>query len=224
MKINSAFEILREEAFDIKKPEVSVSTVSSEVQIIESPDGRCHVAILGKSGDVKNLDDLVEIEAHDTKISVRVDKRSHGFLGLFSGGSADLSVLIKLPSASTIKVATVSADVEINQGVRSVIVGTVSGDINVLHNPTGACNLKTVSGDISTRTFSSCQYSLKSVSGDIKVLVAPGLEVDVDGKSVSGDLESEISLNSNNDATLNHAELVTIRTSTVSGDFSLARN
>ena len=116
-----------------------------------------------------------------------VDKRSTGFRGFFSAGSLELLVLVSLPNTTELKIKTVSADVEVNPTVRSIDLGTISGDIVILHNPTGACNLKTVSGDISTTTFSSCQYSLKSISGDIKVLVAPGLEVDVDGKTVSGD-------------------------------------
>jgi len=224
MKINDSSNVLREEAFDIENPDVSVATVSSDVQVVESLDGKCHVVIFGKADDVRNLGELVEIDSRNGKVSIRVDKKSHGFRGLFSGASADLFVLIKLPTTSTVKVTTVSADVEVNQTVLSIDIGTVSGDISVLRNPAGACNLKTVSGDISTHTFSSCQYSLKSVSGDIKVRVAPGLEVDVDGKTVSGDLESEISLNSNTDAPSENIEVVTIRTSTVSGDFTLARN
>jgi DUF4097 and DUF4098 domain-containing protein YvlB len=100
----------------------------------------------------------------------------------------------------------------------------VSGDILIRHNPAGVCNLKTVSGDISTTTFSSCRYALKSISGDVKVLVAPGLEVDVDGKTISGDLASEISLNADNNSSSENSELVTITTSTASGDFTLARN
>ncbi len=224
MKVTGSSNVLREEAFDIENPEVSVATVSSDVQVLESPDGKCHVVIFGKTDDARNLEELVEIAARDGKVSIRVDKKSHGFRGLFSGASADLFVLVKLPKTSTLKITTVSADVEVDQALLSVDIGTVSGDISVLHNPAGGCNLKTVSGDISTHTFSSCQYSLKSVSGDIKVHVAPGLEVDVDGKSVSGDLESEISLNSNFGAPSENAEIVTIRTSTVSGDFTLARN
>ena len=143
---------------------------------------------------------------------------------MFSAGSSELLVVVSLPNTAVLKTKTVSADVEVNQTLLSADIGTVSGDISVLRNPAGACSLKTVSGDISTHTFSSCQYSLKSVSGDIKVRVAPGLEVDVDGKTVSGDLESEISLNSNTDAQSENTEVVTIRTSTVSGDFTLARN
>lgn len=224
MKVNSSSNVLREEAFDIEGPEVSVATVCSDVQVVESPDGKCHVIIFGKANNAKNLGELVEIEARDGKISVRVDKKSHGFRDLFSGVSADLFVLVKLPNTSTVKITTVSADVEVNQTLLSTDIGTVSGDISVLQNPTDVCNLKTVSGDISTHTFSSCQYSLKSVSGDIKVRVAPGLEVDVDGKTVSGDLESEISLSLNTDTPSGNTEVVIIRTSTVSGDFTLARN
>lgn len=62
MNLHGLTNVLRKEAFDIKKTEFSVSTVSSEVQIVESPGGGCRVTILGAVGDVKNLDDLVEIE------------------------------------------------------------------------------------------------------------------------------------------------------------------
>ena len=140
------------------------------------------------------------------------------------GGSRDLTIDLKVPKESSLRIKAVSADVRIEPGVRLLDIGTVSGDIDVLHNPTDTCNLKTVSGDISAHTFSSCQYTLKSVSGDIKVLVAPGLEVDVDGKTVSGDLASEISLDSNSESTDVDSEWVSISTSTVSGDFTLARN
>lgn len=224
MKVNESSNVLREEAFDIENPEVSVATVSSNVKVLESMDGKCHVEVFGKSESAKHVVESVEIASTGRTLSVRVDKNNRGLRGLFSGGSADLLVVVSLPKLSALKVKTVSADVEVNQTLLSIEIGSVSGNIGVLHNPAGSCVLKTVSGDISTHTFSSCQYSLKSVSGDIRVHVAPGLEVDVDGKTVSGDLESEISLNSNNDAPSTSSELVTISTSTVSGDFTLARN
>ena len=134
------------------------------------------------------------------------------------------SVVVTVPKSTELKINAVSADIEVVPTVRSIDIGTVSGDILIRHNPAGVCNLKTVSGDISTTTFSPCQYALKSISGDIKVLVAPGLEVDVDGKTISGDLASEISLNADNNSSSENSELVTITTSTASGDFTLARN
>jgi hypothetical protein len=50
------------------------------------------------------------------------------------------------------------------------------------------------------------------------------LEVDVDGKTISGDLASEISLDANAELSSESSELVSITTSTVSGNFTLARN
>jgi hypothetical protein len=224
MKTNESSDVLREEIFDIRKPEVSISTVSSDVQVFESLDDKCHVEIHGRSGRAKNLADLVEITSTDCSLSIHVDRNNRRFGGLLGGGSSDLMINVHLSRESSVKIKTISADVKVEPGVRLLEIGTISGDIDVLHNPAGVCNLKTVSGDISTHTFSSCQYTLKSVSGDIKVLVGPGLEVDVDGKSVSGDMASEISLNSNSEHSQGTSELVTIRTSTVSGDLTLERN
>lgn len=224
MIINGSAKVLLEETFDIENPEVSISTVSSAVKILESPDGKCHLTIYGKVENAKDLAEFVEVSSTIRSLSIRVDKRNVGLRGLFSGGSSGFFLTLSLPKSAFLKIKSVSADVEVGSTVRGIEAGTVSGDIAILHNPTGLCNLKTVSGDISTKTFSSCQYSLRSVSGDIKVLVALNLEVDVDGKTVSGDLASEISLNSNLDSQSESLGVVTINTSTVSGDFTLARN
>jgi hypothetical protein len=224
MKTYESSGVLREEIFDISKPDVSVSTVSSDVRISESLDGKCHIEIYGRSDRAKNLADLVEIRSTDHSLTIHVDKNNRRFGGLLGGDSSDLDIHLQLPNASTLKIKTVSADVNVEPTVQSLDIGSVSGNLTVLHNPLGTCILKTVSGDISTHTFSSCQYTLKSVSGDIKVRIEPGLEVDVDGKSVSGDMASEISLNSNSEHSQEISELVTIRTSTVSGDFTLERS
>ncbi len=224
MKINESSNIWVEEVFDIENPEVSISTVASDVTIKESSDGKCHVTIYGKSDPSQDLAEIVQISSGNRSLSVRVDRRNTGFRGLFGAGSPELLVVVTVPKSTELKINTVSADIEVISTVRTIDIGTVSGDIVIRHNPAGACNLKTVSGDISTTTFSSCQYALKSISGDIKVLVAPGLEVDVDGKTISGDLASEISLSAGDNSSSENSELVTITTSTVSGDFTLARN
>lgn len=224
MKIKESSNIWVQDVFDLDNPEVSISTVASNVTVKESPDGKCHVTIYGKSHRPEDLAEIVQISSGDRTLSVRVDKRNTGFRGLFGAGSPELLVVVTVPKTTELKINAVSADIEVVPTVRNIDIGTVSGDILIRHNPAGACNLKTVSGDISTTTFSSCQYALRSISGDIKVLVAPGLEVDVDGKTISGDLASEISLNAGENSASENSELVTISTSTVSGDFTLARN
>lgn len=224
MKVYESSNVLREEAFDIENPDVSVATISSDVKILESTDGKCHVEILGKSENAKRLAEFAEITSTGRTLSIKVDKHNRGLRGLLNSMSAKFLVIVRLPNSSALKITTISGDVEVNQTLLTIDVNCISGDISILHNPSGSCTLKTISGDISTHTFSSCQYSLNSISGDIKVHIAPGLEVDVDGKSISGDLESEISLNSNTDAPSENSETVTINASTISGDFTLARN
>lgn len=224
MKFNESLHIAREETFEIETPEVSVMTISSEVAIMESLDGKCHIKISADSEKAKHLAELVEIVATNNKLTVSVDKRSRNFWGLGDGGLHGLTVILSLPETSKLKIKTVSADIEVNQALAGLEVASVSGDVTVVRNPEGNCTIKTVSGDISTHTYSACQYSLKSVSGDIRVQVAPDLEVDVDGNSISGDLSSEISLDANGESPINNAKVVKITTSTISGDFALARN
>lgn len=224
MKIYESSKVLREEAFDIDNPEVSIATVSSDVRITASLDKKCHVTILGKSESAKNLAELVDITLKDRMLSIRVDKHNRGLRGFLNSISSKFQVVVQLPISTELKITTISGDVEVDQTVQSVDINCISGSISVLHNPSGSCALKTISGNISTHTFSSCEYSLNSVSGDIKVHVAPDLEVDVDGKSISGVLESEISLNSNTDTASKNSDTVVINASTISGDFTLARN
>jgi DUF4097 and DUF4098 domain-containing protein YvlB len=224
MKVDQSSYVSREESFEIENPEVSVTTITSDVKIKESLDGKCEVVILAKSEKAKRLAELVEIVAIGRKISIRVDKKNRDFWGLSDGGLHGLSVILTLPKTSTLKVKTVSADVEVDQTLAGLELGSVSGDITVLQNPQGTCVVKTVSGDISTHTFSACHYVLKSVSGNIRVFVAPNLEVEVDGKTLSGDMESEIPLNQGDFSPSGGKEVVNISTSTLSGNFVLARN
>ena len=212
------------ESFDIKNPEVYIETVSDDVRIVESADGQCHVEITAKSQTPTPLDELVEIKVSGRKLSVRVFHKKTGFFEFLKNGSIDLLVVVRVPRSTELKVKTVSGNVEVAPAVSNIETNTVSGDIAILHNPAESCVLKTVSGDITTHTFSSCGYKLKTVSGDIRVHIAPGLDVEVDGKTVSGDLESEISLASVDDAHAEGSESVTITATTVSGDFTLARN
>ena len=216
--------ISREESFEIENPDVHIEVISGNVRVIASEDGRCHVEVSTSPENSKDLEDLVEISANRSHLKIQVGWKNGGFRALFSGRSHDFDVTVSLPRTAILKVNGVSANINVNQTVLSIEIRSVSGNVTVLQNPTTTCSIKSVSGEITAHTFSACTYSLKSVSGDIRVNVAPGLEVDVDGKSISGDLESEISLSSGDDSQTKNAECVTISASTVSGDISLARS
>ncbi|TRZ73062.1 MAG: hypothetical protein D4Q78_02280 [Streptomycetaceae bacterium] len=237
MKFNTTLQVAREESFNIEQPEVSVSSISSHITIVESRDGKSHVKILADSKKAMKLAEIVEIDEIDRKLVIRIDKKTwsvntslpldmknQNFWGINFGGLRGLSVEIALPASAVLKIKTVSGDLLVNQTVSELEIGSVSGQVTISKNPSTSCSIKTVSGDIATHTFSSCDYTLKSVSGDIKVYVAPDLNVEVDGNSISGELNSEISLDGNDESSTGTSKVVSITTSTISGDFNLVRN
>lgn len=215
--------ILRTESFEIGDPDVFVETITNDVQVRESMDGSCRIEISGRSEYATHLADAIDISANGKSLQIRAGRKFAGLRQLFEGRSQDLNILLWLPKTSSLKVKMVSADIEVDHILRTLEINSVSGDISILQNPTITCKLSSVSGDITARTFSSCNYSLKSVSGDITVHVAPGLEIDVDGRSVSGKMASEISLNSMEGSSTADSQVVIISANTVSGDFVLAR-
>ena len=222
--IKESGELTRSEVFDIENARVHLETVSGSITVRESTDGKCHVQIFANSENGRKLADEAEIRATGEKIVIRVRWRETGFKRFFNGFSDGVTIVLELPRSAALSIKAVSADIEIESTLASLDANLVSGDISLLKNPTSTCALKTVSGDITTHTYSACNYTLRSVSGDIKVHVATGLDIDVDGKSLSGDTESEISLSSNPNNSGVEAERVTISATTVSGDIKLARN
>jgi DUF4097 and DUF4098 domain-containing protein YvlB len=64
--------------------------------------------------------------------------------------------------------------------------------------------------------------SVRAVSGDIRVSVKPGLIIDVEGTTVSGDMGSSIPLDYG-DGDGDEGETVTVRLVTVSGDVRISR-
>ena len=224
MKIYKEFYTAREESFEIESPEVFVTSISSQVTITESHDGLCHVKILADSKKALEEAALVEISAEEGELNVRFFKKGRKFWGISDDWLTGLSAEIMLPRTSKLQIKTVSGDIEVNQALASLQIGSVSGDVVISQNPATTCVVKTVSGDIATHTFSACDYKLKSISGDIKVHIAPDLAVEVDGNSVSGELNSEISLDGANDSSTSNSKVVRITTSTISGDFNLVRN
>ena len=86
---------------------------------------------------------------------------------------------------------------------------------------TSVINVKAVSADIEV-DVTNVNLEITTVSGDVTTRRNPTSRCNV--KTVSGDMTSEISLDDYSDSTFESAGTVMISASTVSGDFSLARN
>lgn len=224
MKFQKEIYTAREESFEIENPEVFLEGISNEFTVIESHDGKCHVKILANSKKALEEAEFVEISAEVDELNVRFHKKRRRFLGISEDLLKGLSAEISLPHSSKVSIKTVTGDVEVNQTLASLQIKSITGDVEINQNPSTTCTVKTVSGNIAAHTFSACDYTLKSISGDIKVHVAPNLDVEVDGNSVSGELSSEISLDGSNETSTGTSKVVRITTSTISGNFNLARN
>ncbi len=224
MKSKQKRQVAREESFDVENPDISIYSISSDVRVLESLDGKCHIKVLADSEKAAQLADLVEIVATSGKLTVRIDKKNRSFFGLGNGGLRGLSLELALPHSLNLKIKIISGDIEVTQAFSNIEIGSISGNVTINQNPSGNCTVKTISGDIAIQTFSGCEYNLKSISGDIKVSIAPDLNVEVDGNSISGNLGSEISLEENREAPSNNSTVVKITASTISGNFNLIRN
>lgn len=214
----------RKENFDIERPEVQIEIISGKVEVLESTDGQSHVEVATRIENSEDLRDLVDISTQGKRLLIRAGRRNPGLRQLFGTRSHPFNITVRLPKTGIVKINAVSAAVYVDQSVLNLDIQSVSGEVTILQNPTTICSIKTVSGEVTARANSACTYRLKSVSGDMKVTVAPGLEVDVDGKSISGDLKSEIALSTSVASQGDGGECVTINASSVSGDISIVRS
>jgi DUF4097 and DUF4098 domain-containing protein YvlB len=97
------------------------------------------------------------------------------------------------PLGKTALVKTASGDVDLGSVAGRMTAETASGDIAVGGLRDG-CDFKTVSGDQRVRQLVAGRADFKTVSGDLTISVARGTAVMVDVESLSGSLNSEISL------------------------------
>jgi hypothetical protein len=140
-----------------------------------------------------------------------------------------------------IDVTTGSGDVKVGDTVNSLDVKTGSGDVvagQVIENLECRCasgdvrcegaaastSVHTASGDVALTAVRAGDISVRAVSGDIRINVKPGMIIDVDGTTVSGDLGSSIPLDaSGGDDSGDEDETVAIHVTTVSGDVRISR-
>jgi DUF4097 and DUF4098 domain-containing protein YvlB len=119
-------------------------------------------------------------------------------------------------SCDALEVKTTSGDVTTGKVRDKLKCRSVSGDVKCL-GAAATTDINSASGDINLWANQPGDINVKSVSGDVKIRVARGLVVDINGNSVSGDLGTNIDLDSSADG-VSDEEVIAIKITTVSGD------
>lgn len=144
---------------------------------------------------------------------------------------------VRVGIAAALTVKTASGDVTIDRVAGDVNVKSASGDVQAasvggeLHSSSasgdvrveqlhGDARIATASGDIRVARFEGGSFSANTVSGDVWLGVPSGRSVDLDVKTLSGDVRLPERRSGATEATRSR---VSVRVKSVSGDFRLER-
>jgi hypothetical protein len=227
----------RIEHFDIAAPTVMVKHINGSITVESSDDGTTTVELSGTSSAAEELIAQSQIESQGEQILVVVSKPRRRFGRVYISRNEAVSVRLKVPKATNLNITTVSGDVRSSASCDDTRVTSVSGDVEIY----GTLNdglvttvsgdliidgsfedliAKSVSGDMRITAHGGRSLSTSSVSGDIDVFIRPGLGIDIDAKTLSGELESSIPLDGQ---TGNENVPLKIVGKTISGDINVRR-
>ena len=155
---------------------VSISNTSGAIEV--EGWSRNQVEVTGTLGD--DVEELIfERNGDNVRIKVKIPESK----GRYRDASADLT--IRVPANSSIDVATISADIDVQGVLGEQDLQAISGDIDV-EGFGSDIDVETVSGDVEVQgDGKSARTDLQSVSGDVSASNVAG---DVDLESVSGDI------------------------------------
>ena len=155
---------------------VQVENLAGSVEF--STWGRNEVQLRGKVGD-----DVEEVEIEATSNGIRIqvkNKRNHNRID-------PTHLHLKIPERASIEAEGVSADFKVNESKGdSIRVETVSGDVEISAE-SRKVDISSVSGDVEFEGIAE-RVTAESVSGDVTLV---GVENEVEASTVSGDVALE---------------------------------
>lgn len=226
----------RTEVFSHPAPTVNLRQINGSITIRPARDGQVEVLLTGREEAIA----AATVEQHGGEIVVTIPKPRRRFGALIVSRDAAVDITVSIPANASLVVATVSGDIEADARCLDARLSSVSGDLKITGDwVSGVINTisgnltfdggfvdlhaKSVSGDMTITTRSGISLAVTSVSGDIDIHVWPGAEIDIEAKSLSGDLRSEIPLDQSTSSSA-VGESLRIIGKTVSGDLHIHRS
>lgn len=226
----------RTEHFDIPAPSITIRQIAGRVTIEPSASGRTEVLLTGSDAMVAAAD--IECSGHSITVVVAKPRRRR-FGAIVMTREHVVDIHLRVASDASLRVATISGDVRVTGDHRETRYNSVSGDLHIHGDCVSAqintvsgdvefsgrfadMSAKSVSGDMSITAHRGGELALSSVSGNIDVLLASGLTIDIEAKSLSGDLRSQIALDQSDDFAA-AGETLRVIGKTVSGNLHINR-
>ncbi len=163
------------------------------------------VAVTSVSGDVEVSD--VEGETRLVTVSGTVTASAVPHLALAKSVSGDVE-LNSIDTDDDLEAASVSGRVRARDvRARRLDVGTVSGDVDLTNVTSDRADVSSVSGrvEFSGSLVSGGRYELESHSGDVQVSLTEDVGFELEARSFTGEIRSELELAGAESAALLHA-------------------
>jgi hypothetical protein len=211
---------------------LSIRTVRGSVRVrgIAGEEARVEARYADQGDEESNPEDdgVLKVDRRPGELRVEVDETARGLrpaLGiLLRGGRPAVDFDVTMPHAAVLRLAGVSADLDVHELRGAQEIRTVSGDVS-MSEVAGRISVQSVSGDVLIRG-SAIALDGTTTSGDLSA-VAERIE-SVRARSVSGDLQLDGLLDPAGEHTIESisgdleiapAGGVTIRMSGISGSF-----
>lgn len=230
----------RTEFFTHPTPTVAIRQINGRVSIQPASDDRIEITLTGSQESVARC----QIEQRGHEIAVAVGKPRRRFGALVVTRDQVVDILVRIPPSASLQVATVSGDITSDARCIEARFSSVSADMTI----SGPCTIaalntvsgdicfnasfaelagKSVSGDMRITAHGGHSLTVTSVSGDIDIHVLPGIDIDISAKTVSGDLSSQIPLDTQsldaNTGAITSGSTLQITGKTISGDLHVHR-
>jgi len=90
-----------------------------------------------------------------------------------------------------LRISSASGDVRVDRAGAEATIDSASGDV-IVDVASGTIEVRTAAGDVAIRRFEGQRLIGKSMSGDFSIGVVPGLELDVDIQTLSGEFRNQL--------------------------------